>query len=201
MDLFPPDPRANVLPHDGKVTYFGPVFPDSDSRRIFDSLLSSIAWAPDEVVLFGKRIVTSRKVAWYGEAGLSYRYSGTTKHPLPWTPELLELKTRAEELSGAAFNSCLLNLYHDGREGMGWHSDDEKSLLKDGCIASLSFGAPRKFSFRHKRTRETVSVILEDGSLLLMEGATQTHWHHQLAKSARVREPRINLTFRTIVAA
>lgn len=201
MDLFPPDPRANLLPHDGKVTYFGPVFPGADSRRIFEALLSSVAWAPDEVVLFGKRIVTSRKVAWYGEAGLSYRYSGTTKLPRPWTPELSELKARAEEISGAAFNSCLLNLYHDGSEGMGWHSDDEKSLLKDGCIASLSFGAPRKFSFRHKRTRETVSVMLEEGSLLLMEGSTQTHWHHQLAKSARVREPRINLTFRTIVAA
>lgn len=201
MDLFPPDPAANLLPRDGIATYHGPVLDGAASKRFHDVLLATVPWQHDEVVIFGKRIVTARKVAWYGDAGLAYSYSGTTKQPLPWTPELRELKALAEDRSGAVFNSCLLNLYHDGREGMGWHSDDEKSLLKDGCIASLSFGAARKFSFRHKQTKETVSVILEDGSLLLMAGTTQTHWHHQLAKSAKVVEPRINLTFRTIVAA
>jgi alkylated DNA repair dioxygenase AlkB len=110
------------------------------------------------------------------------------------------LKATVEERCGTIFNSCLLNLYHDGREGMGWHSDDEKSLVRDGCIASMSFGAERKFSFRHKRTKETVSLVLEDGSLLVMAGTTQTHWHHQLPKSAKAGTPRINLTFRTMAA-
>ena len=183
MDLFPPDPAANLLPRDGIATYHGPVLDGAASKRFHDVLLATVPWQHDEVVIFGKRIVTARKVAWYGDAGLAYSYSGTTKQPLPWTPELRELKALAEDRSGAVFNSCLLNLYHDG------------------CIASLSFGAARKFSFRHKQTKETVSVILEDGSLLLMAGTTQTHWHHQLAKSAKVVEPRINLTFRTIVAA
>lgn len=200
MDLFEPDPAANLLPRDGIVTYHGPIFDGATARHYHDTLLATVPWQHDEVVIFGKRIVTARKVAWYGDAGFSYSYSGTTKQPIPWTPELRELKAIAEERTGAIFNSCLLNLYHDGREGMGWHSDDEKSLVRDGCIASMSFGAERKFSFRHKRTRETVSLLLEDGSLLVMAGTTQTHWHHQLPKSAKASVPRINLTFRTMAA-
>lgn len=200
MDLFQPDPAANLLPCDGTVTYHGPIFDGAAAKRYHDILLATVPWQHDEVVIFGKRIVTARKVAWYGDPGFSYSYSGTTKQPLPWTPELRELKDIAEARTGAMFNSCLLNLYHDGREGMGWHSDDEKSLVRDGCIASMSFGAERKFSFRHKRTKETVSVMLEDGSLLVMAGTTQTHWHHQLPKSAKAGAPRINLTFRTMAA-
>lgn len=200
MELFPPDPAANLLPCDGIVTYHGPILGQAEARNYYESLMSEVPWKNDEVVMFGKPVITARKVAWYGDPGMSYTYSGTTKQPLPWTRELHELKSIAEERTGAIFNSCLLNLYHDGREGMGWHSDDEKSLARDGAIASMSFGAERKFSFRHKRTRETVSVMLESGSLLVMAGETQTHWHHQLPKSAKVSTPRINLTFRTMVA-
>jgi alkylated DNA repair dioxygenase AlkB len=200
VDLFPPDLAANLLPCDGIVTYHGPIFDGSAAKHYHDILLATIPWQHDEVVIFGKHIVTARKVAWYGDAGFSYSYSGTTKQPLPWTPELRELKDIAEARTGAIFNSCLLNLYHDGREGMGWHSDDEKSLLRDGCIASMSLGAERKFSFRHKQTKQTVSLLLEDGSLLVMAGTTQTHWHHQLPKSAKAGAPRINLTFRTMAA-
>jgi alkylated DNA repair dioxygenase AlkB len=199
MDLFQSDPSVNLLPCDGIVTYHhGPIFDGATARHYHDTLLATVPWQHDEVVIFGKHIVTARKVAWYGDDGFSYSYSGTTKQALPWTPELRELKAIAEARSGVNFNSCLLNLYHDGREGMGWHSDDEKSLVRDGCIASMSFGAARKFSFRHKRTRETVSVMLEDGSLLVMAGTTQTHWHHQLPKSTKVVSPRINLTFRAM---
>lgn len=200
MELFQPDPTVNLLPCDGVVNYHGRILGEEESKNYYERLDSNVPWQHDEVVLFGKHIITARKVAWYGDAGLSYTYSGTTKQALPWTPELGELKAIAETRSGVVFNSCLLNLYHDGREGMGWHSDDEKSLVKNGCIASMSFGAERKFSFRHKRTRETASVMLESGSLLLMAGETQTHWHHQLPKSAKVITPRINLTFRTMVA-
>ena len=198
MELFQPDPTVNLLPCDGVVNYHGRILGEEESKNYYERLGSNVPWQHDEVVIFGKHIITARKVAWYGDAGLSYTYSGTTKQALRWTPELGELKAIAETRSGVVFNSCLLNLYHDGREGMGWHSDDEKSLVRNGCIASMSFGAERKFSFRHKRTRETASVMLESGSLLLMAGETQTHWHHQLPKSAKVTAPRINLTFRTM---
>lgn len=186
----------NLLPNDGLVRHFGPVLSPEESTKIRDRLLATMPWAHDELVMFGKRVVTSRKVAWFGDPGLSYTYSGSTKRPLGWIPPLTELRELVERLSGSIFNSCLLNLYHRGSEGMGWHSDDESSIVADSCIASLSFGAQRRFSFRHKRTKERVDVMLEHGSLLLMEGETQRHWQHCLPKSAKVSEPRINLTFR-----
>ena len=118
---------------------------------------------------------------------------------MPWTKELLELKKLVEKETGESFNSCLLNLYHDGTEGMAWHSDAEKDLKKNGAIASLSFGAERKFSFKHKLTKELVSLVLEHGSLLVMKDTTQSHWLHRLPPSAKHNKSRINLTFRTIV--
>lgn len=188
--------RLNLLPKDGVVRHFGPVLSPEESTEYHDLLLASVPWVHDEVVMFGKRVVTSRKVAWYGDAGLSYAYSGSTKQPLVWIPPLMKLKDLVERLSGSTFNSCLLNLYHHGAEGMGWHSDDEKSISPESCIASLSFGAPRRFSFRHRRTKERIDVMLEHGSLLLMEGETQRHWQHCLPKAAKISLPRINLTFR-----
>jgi len=199
MDLFGHDPAENLLPHDGESYYFGPILDADEESRFFSKLFESIPWRHDEAVMFGKRIVTARKVAWYGDRDFSYTYSGTTKAALPWTPELAELKARVEGLSGDEFNSCLLNLYHDGGEGMGWHSDDERSLGRDSSIASLSLGVERKFSFRHKETRETLSMMLERGSLLLMKGSTQTHWQHCVPKTKKVTTPRINLTFRAMV--
>jgi alkylated DNA repair dioxygenase AlkB len=198
MDLFTPDPETNLLPSDGVVNYHGPMMSAEEASNYYEALSSGVPWKNDEVVIFGKRIVTARKVAWFGE--VSYSYSGTTKEALPWTSELQALKARVEQRCGTTFNSCLLNLYHDGTEGMGWHSDDEKSIERDSCIASVSLGAERKFSFKHKRSGETVSIMLETGSLLVMKGETQTHWLHSLPKSKRVSEPRINLTFRRMVA-
>lgn len=187
----------NVLPYDGIVNYFGVAIPNADSA--YESLLEKICWKNDEVTIYGKKYVTSRKTAWYGEPGLDYTYSGHVRAPLPWTPELKELKSMVEELSGETYNSCLLNLYHDGSEGMSWHADDEKMLKKNGAIASLSLGAERKFSFSHKLTKETVSILLEHGSLIVMKGVTQQHWRHALPKSLKIKSPRVNLTFRTIV--
>ncbi|MGL4401495.1 MAG: alpha-ketoglutarate-dependent dioxygenase AlkB family protein, partial [Luteolibacter sp.] len=161
--------------------------------------LRDIPWKNDEAVIFGKRIVTARKVAWYGDSDFSYTYSGTTKQALVWTEELAALKSLVEERSATRFNSCLLNLYHDGNEGMAWHSDDEKSLGKNSTIASVSLGAEREFRFKHKRREEKVSVLLESGSLLVMKGTTQTHWLHSIPKSKKIKTPRINLTFRTMV--
>ncbi|HEY1007864.1 MAG TPA: alpha-ketoglutarate-dependent dioxygenase AlkB, partial [Sphingobacteriaceae bacterium] len=127
-----------------------------------------------------------------------YTYSNITKRALPWTGELLKLKAIAEQHTGETFNSCLLNLYHSGDEGMAWHSDGEKDLKKNGAIGSMSFGAERKFSFKHKETGERISLVLEHGSLLVMAGTTQTYWLHRLPPTKTIRTPRINLTFRTI---
>ncbi|MET0462232.1 MAG: alpha-ketoglutarate-dependent dioxygenase AlkB [Chitinophagaceae bacterium] len=199
MDLFNPDPLANLLPSDGIVQYYGPVMPRAKADEYYELLFRNLNWQPDTALIFGKLITTSRKVSWYGDAPYSYTYSGATKFALPWTNELLELKNLAEERSGETFNSCLANLYHTGEEGMAWHSDAEKMLRKDGAIASMSFGAERKFSFKHKQTKETVSVVLQTGSLLIMKGTTQTHWLHRLPPTTKVKTPRVNLTFRTIM--
>lgn len=189
---------TNLLPHDGIVNYYGKVFTSSQARDYFDLLLNTIEWKHDEVIIFGKHIVTKRKVAWYGDKGCTYTYSNLSREPLPWTSELLELKKHVEQVSGFLFNSCLLNLYQSGEEGMSWHSDDEKELGNENTIASVSLGAERKFSFKHKRTKENISLVLEDGSLLIMRSATQANWLHALPKSKKITEPRINLTFRTI---
>ena len=199
MDLFNTDSNTNLLPAEGIVNYYGKVLSDKDAVFYLDKLLCDIEWKNDEAIIYGKHIITKRKVAWYGDTHFSYTYSNTTKQALTWTPELLALKEIVERISGAKFNSCLLNLYHDGSEGMAWHSDDEKSLGKNTTIASLSFGAERKFSLKHKVSKETVSVILESGSLLVMKGSTQTNWLHCLPKTTKVTRPRVNLTFRTIV--
>jgi alkylated DNA repair dioxygenase AlkB len=190
---------ANLLPFDGAADYYGKVLSAAEAQHYLDCLLSKIGWRNDEAVIFGRHIITKRKVAWYGDDNYAYKYSGKTRQALTWTSELLELKSTVESLTAKRFNSCLLNLYHDGDEGMAWHSDDEKTLEQDGAIASLSLGAERKFSFRHQKTRQVISVQLEAGSLLVMHGVTQDHWHHALPKTKKVTRPRINLTFRTML--
>jgi alkylated DNA repair dioxygenase AlkB len=199
MNLFGNDPTANLLPRDGTVNYFGPILSPPDTCRYFEKLLSNIPWKNDEAVIFGKRIITARKVAWYGDSDFSYTYSGTTKQALVWTDDLTALKAIVEKLTGTRFNSCLLNLYHDGNEGMAWHSDDETSLGKDSTIASVSLGAEREFRLKHKRTEDKISVLLDSGSLLVMKDTTQTHWLHSIPKSKKIKAARINLTFRTMV--
>ena len=201
MDLFSSgsDENTNLLPKDGIVNYYGKVFSNPDANQYLESLLNTIEWKNDEAVIFGKRIITKRKVAWYGDIDFEYTYSNTTKLALPWTKELLELKAVTEKRAGEKFNSCLLNLYHNGNEGMAWHSDAEKDLKQNGAIGSLTFGAERKFSFKHKQTKETVSVVLEHGSLLVMKGLCQTYWLHRLPPTKLITKPRVNLTFRTIV--
>lgn len=189
----------NLLPRDGMVFYQHMLFGNDVSERLFRGLLENIDWRNDEVILFGKRIITRRKVGWYGDRDYAYTYSKTTKRALPWTPELREIKAAVESSSGHTYNSCLLNLYHNGDEGMAWHSDNEKELLVDGAIASVSFGSQRKFLFKHKATNEQVAMVLDHGSLLMMLGQTQKYWVHKLPTSKRILEPRVNLTFRTIV--
>jgi alkylated DNA repair dioxygenase AlkB len=200
MDLFNNEIESltNLLPKDGIVVYYKNLLTINEANQYFDCLLNTIEWKNDQAFIYGKLIITKRKVAWYGDTDFEYTYSKTTKRALPWTTELLELKKMTEELTGEKFNSCLLNLYHNGDEGMTWHSDAEKVLKKNGAIASLSLGAERKFSFKHKETKETLSLNLENGSLLLMKGSTQTYWLHRLPPTKLISTPRINLTFRSI---
>jgi len=200
MNLFS-DETTNILPQDGIVNYYGRIMSDSDADYYYNRLAETIKWERDVVVIFGKRIRTKREVAWYGESGIEYTYSGTTKRAILWTEELLGLKRLVEAKTGEKFNSCLLNLYHSGHEGMGWHNDAEKALKKNGAISSLSFGAERKFVFKHKTSKETVSIVLEHGSLLVMKGYTQTHWLHRLPPAKLITRPRINLTFRIIITS
>jgi len=201
MELFEDctDKTKNWLPKDGTVNYYGKLLSRNEADFYFEKLLETIQWRNDEALIFGKKIITKRKVAWYGNAPYEYTYSNTTKHALPWTKELLDLKKQIEEETGETFNSCLLNLYHSGEEGMAWHSDGETDLKKNGAIGSLSFGAERKFAFKHKQTKEKVEMILEHGSLLVMKGTVQTYWLHRLPPSKRIIKARINLTFRTMI--
>ncbi|HSQ70450.1 MAG TPA: alpha-ketoglutarate-dependent dioxygenase AlkB [Steroidobacteraceae bacterium] len=184
---------------DGRLRYWGCAFDPRYSDRLLLELRQGIEWQQEEILIFGRRRLVPRLVAWHGDPLASYTYSGTRHEPRPWTAPLLEIRARIEALTGAAFNSVLLNLYRDGRDSMGWHSDDEPELGRDPQIASVSFGATRRFRLQHRRRKtEALNLDLGHGSLLLMSGETQHHWRHCVPKTTvRVGE-RINLTFRRI---
>jgi alkylated DNA repair dioxygenase AlkB len=204
MDLFSSllDEPINILPKDGEVNYYGEIMPLSESNYYFERLFNTIEWRNDQALVLGKIIETKRKVAWCADTiddiPFTYSYSGVTRHSIPFTEELHALKKLVEQHSNETYNSCLLNLYHSGEEGMAWHSDGEADLKEQGAIASLSFGAERKFAFKHKLSKEVIPLQLKPGSLLVMKGTTQQHWLHRLPPTKKVSEPRINLTFRTI---
>jgi len=201
VDLFDQtlDEPINILTHDGIANYYGEIMPNTVADFYFKALLNEIDWRNDQAIIFGKHIETKRKVAWYAEQPFEYTYSNITKSALPWTPNLLAIKSLVEQQSHESYNSCLLNLYQSGAEGMAWHSDGEIDLKKQGAIASLSLGVTRKFAFKHKQNANVISLPLKAGSLLVMKGVTQQNWLHRLPPTKKVTEPRINLTFRTIV--
>jgi alkylated DNA repair dioxygenase AlkB len=186
----------NIINKDGIAIYYGLILNEETLPSIYTILFNKIAWQQDQIMMFGKAITTKRKVAFYADNQIDYTYSSVKKKGLPWTPELIQIKNLIESHTGARYNACLLNLYHTGEEGMGWHSDDEKEIILNSSIASLSIGAERKFAFKHKVSKETMSIMLENGSLLEMKGAIQQHWWHSLPKTKKVGTPRINLTFR-----
>jgi alkylated DNA repair dioxygenase AlkB len=189
----------NHLPYQGIVKYYGVILQPEIADAYFQRLLYETPWQHDQAIMFGKHITTRRKVAWYGDAGFNYNYSHINHYALPWSALLLHIKHLVEEKLGVCYNSVLLNLYHNGSEGMGWHHDNEKGLGKNSPMASLSLGATRRFDLRHKSTKKTVSIDLEQGSLLAMYGETQTHWLHQIPKQLKVKDARINLTFRRLL--
>ncbi|WP_397390024.1 alpha-ketoglutarate-dependent dioxygenase AlkB family protein [Polynucleobacter sp.] len=188
-----------ILAIDGQAEYLNSFLDVDAADSLFKNLLGSLAWESDQIQMFGKFLTTARKVAWVGDPGCLYTYSGIQKTPQGWTHELLQIKHKLEQVTGHIFNSCLLNLYHNGAEGMGWHSDNEKELDSTTPIASISLGARRKFAFRHKQNKTTTSVFLDHGSLLIMHPPIQEHWHRSLLKTKAAIDPRINLTFRKIL--
>jgi len=189
---------VHLIKHDGEVDYYPNALVQSKAQYYFDNLISHPSWAHDQFMMFGKPITTKRKIMWVGEQPFLYRYAGATKQAEPWPDTVLDIKQVVETLTQTTFNSCLLNLYHNGSESMGWHSDNEPELKKNGMIASVSLGAQRRFRFKHKATKQTASVVLESGSLLTMAGELQSHWQHALPVTKKIDTPRINLTFRSI---
>lgn len=199
LDLGAYDPEQNYLPQDGELYYWGPVVSATEAEQLTARLLLEVNWKNDIAVMYGKRIVTRRQYAWYADHCYEYRYSGVSRRAELWIPFINELKQLTEQHTGQVYNSCLLNLYPDGDTGMAWHSDDEQELKPNGSIASLSFGASRKFSLKHLSTKEKVELMLHSGELLEMRGVTQHYWQHCVPKTKKVDSPRVNLTFRQMV--
>ena len=184
---------------DADIRYYRYFFKPETAERYFQTLLCEVAWEQRMLLVYGKRHPEPRLTAWYGDEGVTYSYSGTTRYPKPWTPLLLEIKQRVEQAAGMHYNSLLLNQYRDGKDSVSWHSDDESGLGINPSIASVSFGAVRSFHLRHRQDKQLRHKIdLAHGSLLLMQGLTQHYWHHQVPKTSRAVGPRVNLTFRFV---
>lgn len=186
---------------DGELGWCPRFTPPGRTAGLFSQLLAILCWRQEYLRLFGRTLPQPRLSAWYGDPGSRYHYSGLQLEPLPWNPVLLELRQQLHTILGQDFNSVLANLYRDGRDSMGWHSDDEPELGPEPVIASLSLGATRRFDLRHKRSGERYRLHPEDGSLLVMAGSLQQHWQHRIAKTRRPVGPRINLTFRRIISS
>lgn len=201
-DLFAPTPTDNLLPYDGKVNDLGIVI-DYPSA-LYYVLLTTLPWQSDIVTLFGKTHVTTRQIVWMGDSAASYQYSGHRRQAIAWTDLVFHVKRHVEQQLlkvgiDVNFNSCLLNYYPSGDEGMGYHADDEKELGEQPIVASLSLGATRKFVLKHKKTQDKVELYLESGQLIVMHGDTQKFWKHTVTKTKTISEGRISLTFRQMV--
>lgn len=184
---------------DADVTFYRNFFNQQDSDELFQTLLNEIKWRQDKMKMYGKEVNLPRKTAWYGDRNMSYKFSGIHLEPEPWTPTLLQVKEKVNEIAEVKFNSVLLNLYRDGNDGISWHTDAEPELGSNPIIGSVSFGGARRFMFKHKHNRDLKAEIeLIHGSFLLMAGITQHFWQHQIPKTSKQVQPRINLTFRVI---
>lgn len=193
------NPQTNLCPRNGEAYLIKAFYPTLAADRLFANLYQTLAWQEETIVVFGRACKVPRLTCWYGDADAVYHYSGVKHEPLPWLKDLQAIKLQIEACCGATFNSVLANLYRDGRDSMGYHSDNEKELGSQPVIASLSLGEARLFKLRHKKRHENLDIVLEHGDLLLMAGPLQQHWLHALPKTRQAKQPRINLTFRKIL--
>lgn len=197
--LFEPEPIVLNLP-DAEIIYYPHFFDNKEADVIFAQLTTDIPWQQDDIRVFGKIHPQPRLTALFGNEGKPYSYSNIKMQPHPWNPLLNRIKSQVENVSKTNFTTVLLNLYRDGKDSNGWHSDNEKELGTNPIIASLSFGAERTFQLKHNSISGLKqNILLEHGSLLLMKGTTQHFWKHQIPKISKDISPRINLTFREII--
>lgn len=192
-------PWECVVDNDGQTLLWPAFIAPAEAEELTERLIASLAWHTESIAMFGRDVAVPRLVCWYGDSGAVYRYSGVTHQPLPWTPELADLRQGVQSATAAEFNSVLANLYRDGNDSMGWHADNEPELGKQPNIASLSFGATRTFRLQHRKSKRIVTVPLASGDLLFMTGDTQKYWRHSVPKEPKIISPRVNLTFREIV--
>ena len=188
----------NLLSCDGELYLYKGFYSKAIADQHFANVLGSLEWQHEKIYLYGRWVQVPRLMAWYGDAEAVYQYSRVVHQPKPWTPRLLEIRKDLEDFSAMSFNSVLANLYRDGTDSMGCHADNEKELGANPTIASLSFGDSRILRFKHQANREHLDVLLEHGDLLWMSGAIQQHWQHELPKTRKPKQARINLTFRKI---
>lgn len=200
FDLLSMDPCEDIALNDANLHYWQQFVDKPMASNLYASLLNTISWQSETIRIAGIERIVPRLTAWYGDGNASYRYSGIQHKPLPWTDELKTLKERIEQATGHNFNSVLCNLYRDGQDSVAWHSDDEIELGENPIIASLSLGETRRFEMKHKQQpRMNYKLELNSGSLLVMSGKTQQHWYHRIPKQENITNPRINLTFRSII--
>jgi alkylated DNA repair dioxygenase AlkB len=197
-NLFPTEKIVFNLPN-AEIEYHSNFFTTEKANLFYQKIHSETAWQHDEIMVYGKIHQQPRLTALYGNEGKPYSYSNIVMHPHKWNSLLMFIKNEVETICNENFTTVLLNLYRDGKDSNGWHSDNEKELGKNPTIASVSFGAERVFHLKHNSIKDAnLKLTLENGSLLLMKGETQHFWKHQIPKTAKPIGPRINLTFRTI---
>jgi alkylated DNA repair dioxygenase AlkB len=198
IPLFSGPAGQHITLKDGELVYYPQFFSLQDATAYLYTLMETIQWQQESMMMYGKPVLFPRLMSWYGDAGSTYAFSGKTYTPEGWTEELLQIKEQIEPVAGVQFNSVLLNRYRHGKDSMGWHADDEPELGNNPVIASVNLGASRRFMLRHKEAGLKYELELQHGSLLIMKGALQHHWQHQVPKTTKVSGERINLTFRVI---
>ena len=199
-DIFNPFPDSNdpVIIKNGLYRYFPSFFKRDQADFLIKSLEKNVQWSQEKINMYGKTIDLPRLTSWYGDRDKTYSFSGINLYPLNWNEDLLQIKHKIEPICNLRFNSVLLNLYRDGNDSISWHTDAEKELGLNPIIASVNFGAEREFQLKHDNSGEKISIILQHGSLLIMEGELQHYWKHQIPKRKNLNRSRINLTFRVI---
>ncbi len=190
---------SELLPFDGTATLYEGFLDFEFASRAFNQIRDESDWEQPEITIFGNTVLEPRLSTWHNELGEGYKYSGVMRRAQPFSKMLSEIRDRCAGVTGTRFNSALVNFYRNGQDGVGWHADNEACNGREPTIASVSLGATRRFDMRHRKTGETIKIQLESGSLLVMAGKSQQCWVHQVAKTKRVHEPRINLTFRRII--